>query len=111
LTLIFDELQSILNQPPLPTDHPNAAAQRAAKSRARATLENIQAGLTELQRLAIKRAQEIIDTPPLPNEHPGAAALEHAKRTARTSLLFWNAHYGPGGPYEGLGPLTGDRDT
>jgi hypothetical protein len=46
--LIFDELQNILDQPPLPADHPGAAAQRRAKSSAQAALGDIQVQLPAL---------------------------------------------------------------
>jgi hypothetical protein len=54
--------------------------------------------------LIVDHFEAIIDQPLLPPDHPDAAALQEEKRRAQTTLLHWNAHYGPGGPYEGLGP-------
>jgi hypothetical protein len=62
LPLLFDELESILDQPTLP-DHADAAAQRAAKSRAREALQNIRGQLAKSVPLALKRLQEIIERP------------------------------------------------
>jgi hypothetical protein len=97
LPMFVEEFQEILNQPALPPDHRDAEAQRRQKASAQANLDQI---LT----LLLKWSQQIIDTPPLPPDHPHAAMLQEEKRRAQTTLLHWNAHYGPGGPYEGLGP-------
>src|SRR5713101_2507147 len=108
LLLIVDEIQGILDQPPLPPGHPDAGAQRLAKRRAQATMDHIDKRVSaELLPLALKALREIIDMAPLPADHPAAAALQEEKRKARILLLRWNAHYGPGGPYEGLGPKKG----
>ena len=46
--------------------------------------------------------------PALQVDHPDAATIQEAKRKAQILLLLWNAHYGPGGPLEGLGPVQDD---
>jgi hypothetical protein len=86
--LTIGELESILVEPALPLNHPDAAVQSLAKRAA-------QAAMDDCTRLALKAAQEIINQPPLPAGHPDAAAQSEAKRAAQIHLLLWNAHYGP----------------
>jgi hypothetical protein len=105
--LMVDELQAIIDRPPLPADHPNAALRQLEKKAAQAMMDEVQARLQRAVPLALKRVQEIIDLRPLPPDDPHAASLRDLKRSARTTLLYWNAHYGPGGLFEELG--TKDR--
>jgi hypothetical protein len=95
LALSLGDIESILVEPVLPLDHPDAAAQSLAKRAAQAAMDNV-------TRSALKRAQEIISQPPLPAGHPDAAVQAEIKRAIQILLLRWNAHYAPGGPYEGL---------
>ena len=60
--------------------------------------------------LALEQAREIIALPALPVDHPHAAIIQEEKRKAQILLLLWNAHYGPGGPLEGFGPVQDDDD-
>ena len=109
LPLLLDQLRSIRDQPPLPPDHPDAAAQKGAKSRARAALDHIEAQISEHMPLVLKTLREMVNKPsPLPPDHPHAAMIQEEKRKAQILLLLWNAHYGPGGPFEGLGPVQDD---
>jgi hypothetical protein len=96
---IFDELLNILAQPVLPSDHPGAAAQQLEKSEAQAVLGDIRRRLLPpLTKRALSKLHELVDPPSLPHDHP--VDLDEVKRSARITLLKWNAHYGPGGPYE-----------
>jgi hypothetical protein len=110
LTLIVDELLSILDQPALPPDHPDAPAQRLEKSKAQAELDDVRTRhLTPLTERALTKLQELIDLPSLPHDSPNAAVLDELKRKARVTLLLWNAQYGHGGPYAGPSPTRDEK--
>jgi hypothetical protein len=98
--LMVDELQAIIDQPALPADHPNAASHQLEKKAAQAMMDDVHERLQGAVPLALKRVQELIDLRPLPPDDPHAASLQDLKRSAQTTLLYWNAHYGPGGLYE-----------
>jgi hypothetical protein len=106
---IIDELLNILHQPVLPPDHPDAPAQKLEKREAQAALDDIRTRLLPpVTRLALARLHELIALPLLPHDDPNSADLAEVKRKARITLLKWNAHYGPGGPYEALSPTRED---
>jgi hypothetical protein len=101
LGAIIDELLDILHQPVLPLNHPDAAAQRLEKREAQVLLNNIGMRLRPVTRLALAGLYELIDL-------PNCVELAEVKRRARITLLKWNAHYGPGGPYEAINPARDD---
>jgi hypothetical protein len=72
------------------------------KTTARSSLESLTLKLWELHRLALAEPRKIIALPVLAPGYPDAAFLADAKRQARITLMLAEAHYGRGGPFEGL---------
>jgi hypothetical protein len=76
---------------------------------AQAVLDDIRTRLLPpLTQRALIKLHELIALPLPQRDDPNAAGLAEVKRKARITLLKWNAHYGPGGPYEARRPAQDD---
>jgi hypothetical protein len=99
LPLLFDEIKRVLDEPWLPRWHPDAPGQLRDKVDAEAALVLLESRMRPLAKLCRQEILKLIDAPlPLLSD----SRRKELKRWAQIILLFYNAHYGPGGPYEAL---------
>jgi hypothetical protein len=98
LRLLVDEILRVRDEPSLPRRHPNAAKQLQAKAEATAALELFGRKMQPLMKTC---HQELLALQDAKLPLLGASARAELKRWGRTMLLFYDAHWGPGGPYEG----------
>ena len=97
LALLFDEIERVLDAPGLPRWHPDASRQLRDKADAEAALNLLRTYLRPLADICHQEILKLIDAPlPLLSD----STRKELKRWAQIMLLFYDAHYGPGGPYE-----------
>jgi hypothetical protein len=97
LPLLFDEIKRVLDTPGLPRWHPDASRQLRDKADAEAALVLIERKMRPLAKLCRQEILKLVDAPlPL----LGDSTRKELKRWAQIMLLFYDAHYGPGGPYQ-----------
>ena len=101
LQLLVDEITRVLDAPWLPSGHPGALEQVWEKIEAQAALDHLQRDLPGLTRICRKELEKLLDAWPSSLDHLGEAERLELKQQARIALLVHDAHYGPGGPYEG----------
>ena len=100
LVLLVEEIARVLEAPWLPCGHPGALEQVWEKVEAQAALDQLQRDLPGLSRICRKELEKLLDTWPSSLSHLSEAQQLELKQSARITLLFHDAHYGPGGPYE-----------
>ena len=100
LQLLVEEITRVLDAPWLPCGHPGALEQVWEKVEAQAALDQLQRDLSNLSRICRKELEKLLDTWPSSLDHLGEAQRLELKQQARIALLVYDAHYGPGGPYE-----------
>jgi hypothetical protein len=101
LPLLVEEITRVLDAPWLPRGHPDALEQVWEKVEAQAALDQLRRDLPALTRICRKELEKLLDAWPSSLNHLGEAQQLELKQSARITLLFYDAHYGPGGPYEG----------
>ena len=100
LVLLVEEIARVLDAPWLPRGHPDALEQVREKIEAQAALDQLRRDLPGLTRICRKELEKLLDAWPPSLDHLGEAERLELKQQARITLLFHDAHYGPGGPYE-----------
>ena len=99
LPLLFDEIKRVLDEPRLPRWHPDAPGQLRDKADAKAALVLLERTMRPLAKLCREEILKLVDAPlPLLSD----STRKEFKRWAQIMLLFYDAHYGRGGPYEAL---------
>jgi hypothetical protein len=97
LPLLFDEIKRVLDEPRLPRWHPDAPGQLRDRADAEAALDLLRRHLRPLANICHQEILKLVDAPlPLLSD----SRRKELKRWAQIMLLFYDAHYGPGGPYE-----------
>jgi hypothetical protein len=97
LLLLFDEIKRVLDEPPLPRWHPDAPGQLRDRADAEAALDLLRRQMRPLTKICHREILKLVDAPlPLLSD----STRKELKRWAQIMLLFYDAHYGPGGPYE-----------
>jgi hypothetical protein len=97
LPLLFDEIKRVLDEPRLPRWHPDAPGQFRDKADAEAALILLEREMRPLTKLCRQEILKLVDASlPLLTD----STRKELKRWAAIMLLFYDAHYGPGGPYE-----------
>jgi hypothetical protein len=108
LQLLVEEITHVLETPGLPSGHPGALEQVLEKIEAQAALDRLRRDLPALTRTCRKELEKLLDAGPSSLDHLGEAERMELKQRARIALLLHDAHYGPGGPYEGFA-IEGDQ--
>jgi hypothetical protein len=99
LSFLFGEIKRVFDEPRLPRWHPHALGQLRDKADAEAALDLLRSHLRPLADICHQEILKLVDAPlPLLSD----STRKELKRWARVMLLFYNAHHGPGGPYEAL---------
>jgi hypothetical protein len=97
LPLLLDEIKRVLDEPRLPRWHPDASRQLRDKADVEAALDLLQRHMRPLTKICYREILKLADAPlPLLSD----STRKELKRWAQIMLLFYDAHYGPGGPYE-----------
>ena len=100
LQFLVEEIMRVLEAPWLPCEHPRALEQVREKIEAQAALAQLRRDLPRLTRICRKELEKLLDAWPPSLDHLGEVQRTELKRQARIKLLTYDAHYGPGGPYE-----------
>jgi hypothetical protein len=100
VALLFDEIKRVLDEPRLPRWHPDAPGQLRDKADAEAALVLLERKMRPLAKLCHQEILKLVDAQlPLLSD----STRKELKRWAQIMLLFYDAHYGPGGPYQAFG--------
>jgi hypothetical protein len=97
LPLLLNEIKRVLDEPRLPRWHPDAPGQLRDKADAEAAQVLLERTMRPLANICHQEILNLVDAPlPLLSD----SSRKELKRWAQIMLLFYDAHYGPGGPYE-----------